>query len=125
MLSVLRFTDSGCPFGVFKILPYHCQLRNETNMMKAYLFNEFFYLMILTVQKCPLEDNDHFLFNCPKYNNLRLVLLDFIQELIQKNNNADINIDLYLHENISFCFDQSKEIFKAVQKYISDTHRFI
>jgi hypothetical protein len=43
-----------------------------------------------------------------------------IQELIPKNNNADINIGLCLHENRSFCFDLSKEIFKAVQKYISD-----
>ena len=93
--------------------------------MKVYLFNELFYLIILTVQKCALEDNDHFLFNSPKYNNLRLILLDFIQELIPTNNNADINIDLCLHENRSFCFDLSKEIFKAVQKYISDTHRFI
>ena len=72
----------------------HCQLRNEISNMKVYLFNEFFYLIILTVQKCPLEDNDHFLFICSKYNNLRLVLLDFIQELIQKHDNADINIDL-------------------------------
>jgi hypothetical protein len=65
--------------------------------MKVYLFNEFFYLIILTVQKCSLEDNDHFLFNYPKYNNLRLILLESIQELIPKNNNADINIVLCLH----------------------------
>ena len=49
-----------------------------------------------------IRNNDHFLFNCPKYNNLRLVLLDFIQELIPKNNNADINIDLCFHDNRSF-----------------------
>jgi hypothetical protein len=103
----------------------HCQLRNEISNMKVYLFNEFVYLITLTVQKCPLEDNDHFLFICSKYNNLRLVLLDSIQELIPTNNNADINIDLCLNENRSFCFDLSKEIFKAVQKYISDTHCFI
>jgi hypothetical protein len=93
--------------------------------MKVYLFNEFFYLTILTVQKCPLEDNDHFLFICSKYNKLRLVLLDSIQELIPKNDIADINIGLCLHENRSCCVDLSKEIFKAVQKYISSTHCFI
>ena len=93
--------------------------------MKVYLFNELFYLIILNVHKCPLEDNNHFLFICSKYNKLRLVLLDSIQELIPKHNNADINIGLCLHENRSFCFDLSKEIFKAVQKYISDTHCFI
>jgi hypothetical protein len=100
---------------------------------------------------------------CSKYNKLRLVLLDSIQELIPKNNNADINIGLCLNEKslktpngqpqsvkrrtentilfqdyeihrcpksyrnilFYFCFDLSKEIFKAVQKYISDTHCFI
>jgi len=30
-----------------------------------------------------------------------------------------------LHGYQSFCYDLSTEIFKAVQKYISDTHRFI
>jgi hypothetical protein len=55
---------------------------------------------IETVQKCPLEDNVHFLFICSKYNKLRLILLDFIQELIPKNNNADINIGLCLHGSI-------------------------
>jgi hypothetical protein len=60
----------------------HCQLRNEISNMKVYLFNEFFYLIILTVQKCPLEDNDHFVFICSKYNNLRLVLLDSIQDTL-------------------------------------------
>ena len=39
----------------------------------------------------------YLLFICPKYNNLRLVLLDSIQIIIPKNNNVDINIDLLLH----------------------------
>ena len=77
---------------------------------------KFFYLIILTVQKCPLEDNDHFLCICPKYNNLRLILLDSIQDLIRKYNHAYITIDLCSYENVSFCFDLRKEIFKAVQK---------
>jgi len=84
--------------------------------MKVYLFNDILLSDNSDCQKYPLEDNDNFLCICPKYNNLRLILLDSIQELIPKYNNANINIDLCLHENISFCFDLSKEIFKAVQK---------
>ena len=72
-----------------------------------------------------LEDNDHFWFLCPKYNNFRLVLLDFIQAIIPKNNNVDINIDLLLHGNILFSYDLNTEIFQVVHKFISDTHRFI
>jgi hypothetical protein len=68
----------------------------------------------------------YLLFICPKYNNLRLVLLDYIQTIIPKNNNVDINIDLLLHGNKSFSYDLNTEIIKAVHKYIlSDTHRFI
>jgi hypothetical protein len=37
---------------------------------------------------------------CPKFNNLRFILLDSIQTLIP-NNNIDINIDLLLHGNRS------------------------
>ena len=41
----------------------------------------------------------YLLFICPKYNNLRLVLLDYIQTIIPKNNNVDpplLNI-LYIY----------------------------
>jgi len=66
----------------------------------------------------PLEDNDHFLFICPKF------LLDSTQIIIPKNNNVDINIDLLLHGNISFPYDLNIEILQAVHKFISDTRRF-
>jgi hypothetical protein len=58
---------------------------------------------------------------CPKFNNLRLILLDSIQTLIPKNNNIDINIDLLLHGNRSFSYDLNIEIFQAVHKFIIDT----
>jgi hypothetical protein len=45
-----------------------------------------------------LEDNNHFLLICPKFNNLRFILLDSIQTLIPNNNNIDINIDLLLQK---------------------------
>ena len=58
----------------------------------------------------------YLLFICPKYNNLRLVLLGSIQTIIPKNNNVDINIDLLLHGNKSFSYDLNTEIVKAVHK---------
>jgi hypothetical protein len=54
----------------------------------------------------------YLLFICPKYNNLRLVLLDSIQTIIPKNNNVDINIDLLLHGNKSFSYDLNKKHLK-------------
>ena len=58
----------------------------------------------------------YLLFICPKYNNLRLVLLGSIQTIIPKNNNVDINIDLLLHGNKSFSYDLNTETIKAVHK---------
>ena len=72
-----------------------------------------------------LEDNNHFLLICPKFNNFRFILLDSIQTLIPNNNNIDINIVLLLHGNRSFSYDLNTEIFQAVHKFIIDTHRFI
>ena len=72
-----------------------------------------------------LEDNNHFLLICPKFNNFRFILLDSIQTLIPNDNNIDINIDLLLHGNRSFSYDLNTEIFQAVHKFIIDTHRFI
>jgi hypothetical protein len=61
------------------------------------------------------EDNNHFLLICPKFYNLRFILLDSIQTLIiPNNNNIDINIDLLLHGNRSFSYDLNTEIFQAV-----------
>jgi hypothetical protein len=62
---------------------------------------------------------------CPKFNNLRFILLDSIQTSIPNNNNIDINIDLLLHGNRSFSYDLNTAIFQAVHKFIIDTHRFI
>ena len=119
-------------FGIRKFNIIHCQLRNEASNLKAHLSNDF----LSNNTDCPncrgpLEDNNHFLFICPKYNNIRLVLLDsrqthtYIYISTPKNNNVNINIDLLLHGNKSFSYHLNKEIFQAVHKYKSDTHRFI
>jgi hypothetical protein len=119
-------TNAHYNFGIRKFNIIHCQLRNKASNLKAHLFNDF----LSDNTNCPncsgpLEDNNHFLLICPKFNNFRLILLDSIQTLIPTNNNIDINIDLLLHGNRSFSYDLNTEIVQAVHKFISDTHRFI
>jgi len=121
-----RDTNAFYNFGIRKFNIIHCQLIKEVSKPKAHLFNDF----VSDNTDCPnciglLEESNHFLFICPEYNNLRLVLLDSIQTIIPKHSNVDINIDLLLHVNRSFSYDLNTEIIKAVHKYISDTHRFI
>ena len=69
-------TNAHYNFGIRKFNIIHCQLRNEASNLKAHLFNDF----LSDNTNCPncsgpLEDNNHFLLNCPKFNNLRLILL--------------------------------------------------
>ena len=69
-------TNAHYNFGIRKFNISHCQLRNEASNLKAHLFNDF----LSDNTNCPncsgpLEDNNHFLLNCPKFNNLRLILL--------------------------------------------------
>jgi hypothetical protein len=61
-------TNAFYNFGIRKFNIIHCQLRNEASNLKAHLFNDF----LSDNTDCPncrgpLEDNNHFLFMCPKY----------------------------------------------------------
>ena len=64
----------------------------------------------------------HFFFICPKYNDVRQILLDSIYSIVD---NVDINIELLLFGNRLFSYDMNIAIFKSGQKYISDTQRFV
>ena len=68
-------------FGIRKFSIIHCQLRNESSNLKAHiLFNDLLsYNTDCPNCSGPLDDNDHILFICPKNNNLRLALVDFMQ----------------------------------------------
>jgi len=72
-------TNAFYNFRIRKFNIIHCQLRNEASNLKAHLFNDFLFDNTDCPNcRSPLEDNNHFLFMYPKYNNLRLVLLDSI-----------------------------------------------
>ena len=92
-------------------------------MQSVHVYHHYFVSDDTSCPNCtgPLEDNNHCLLICPKFNSLRMILLDSIQTLIQKNNNIDINIDLLLHGNSSFSYDLRTEIFQAVHKFIIDS----
>jgi hypothetical protein len=66
-------TNTFYNFRIRKFNIIHCQLRNEASNLKTLLFNDF----LSNFTNCPncsgpLEDDNHLLFICPKYNNLRL-----------------------------------------------------
>jgi hypothetical protein len=68
-------TNAHFNFGIRKFNIIHYQLRNEASNLKAHLFNDF----LSDNTNCPncsgpLEDNNHFLLNCPKFNNFDLII---------------------------------------------------
>ena len=77
-------TNAHYNFGMRKFNIIHCQLRNEASNLKAHLFND----LLSDNTNCPncsgsLEDNNHFLLICPKFNNFRFILLDWSFSLFQ------------------------------------------
>ena len=78
-------TNTFYNFRIRKFNIIHCQLRNGASNMKTHLFNDF----LSDYTNCPncsgpLEDNNHLLFICPKYNNLRLVFIRFHTDINTK-----------------------------------------
>ena len=120
-----RTDDIFKPFnyGIRKLNISHCQLRNNASNLKSHLFNQFLSENTFCANcNHPVEDNKHFFFICPKYNDVRQILLDSINSIAD---NVDINIELLLFGNRLFSYDMNIAIFKSVQKYISDTQRFV
>jgi hypothetical protein len=71
--------------GIRKFNIIHCQLRNEASNLNALLFKDFLSDNTDSANcRGPLEDNNHFLFICLKYNNLRLVFIRFHTDINTK-----------------------------------------
>ena len=58
-----------------------------------------------------IEDTHHFLFACHQFTDLRRDLINSASDICLHNTNV------LLCNDISFTFDQNKQIFEAVQKY--------
>ena len=68
-----------------------------------------------------IEDPYHFLFTCPLYAQIRVVMLDSISHI-----KPDIapGLPLLLRGDINLTFDQNKAIFEYVQTFIRTSSRF-
>ena len=107
-------------FGLRKLNIIHCQLRNEASNLNSHLFHDF----LTEDPSCPkclyaCEDNQHFFFDCPAYDNIRDILF---RNLLHYHVNLDLN--LFLFGDISLSFEENIEIVKEVQEYIKNSKRF-
>ena len=84
------------------------------------------------------EDSYHFFFDCPSYAALRNTLLHQMENMLEKisiivldltpdpseNFLRTFLVDLYLRGNKNLNFEENKQLFGMVQKYIVSTQRF-
>lgn len=105
-------------FGDRKLNIIHTNLRNRSSSLRSHLFRA----NIVTDQKChcgfPVEDPQHFFFNCNSYNDQRIILFR------QLNSFIPLSVNLLLFGNMNLSTQENELIFMHTQQYIKDTHRF-
>ena len=101
---------------------HHTRIRIGCSKLKAHLH---FNLHVEDDPSCRcgfgIEDPYHFLFTCPLYAQIRVVMLDSISHIT-----PDIapGLPLLLRGDIHLTFDQNKAIFEYVQTFIRTSSRF-
>ena len=96
----------------------HTRLRTECSSLNYYLYRR----NLIPSPNCvcgALENNIHFLLRCPRYDEIRV---DMVNTVIRYTN---VTVDTLLHGNINLTTDANQEIFKAVHKYVRQSKRFI
>ena len=96
----------------------HARIRNNCSNLNDDLFNNH----ISNNRSCtcgnPIEDAEHFFFECSKYNAHRLVLFNETRDF------HPINLDTLLYGRSSLSLSDNAIIFSSVQKYIKQSVRF-
>lgn len=104
-------------FGDRRLQILHTRLRTKCSSLNYDIFLR--RLNDSPLCRCgDLENVEHFLLQCPIYQQQRLTLLQIISQHCQ------ISSDLLLYGDISMPLETNILIFEAVQKYIQDTKRF-
>ena len=103
----------GCRFASI----HHCRIRNKRSALNHHLFIN--HVIDSPLCSCNEENEDalHYFFNCRKY-----ILQRNVMEL--ELSIFNINLDTLLHGNSNLTFNENREIFSSVHKYIITTKRF-
>ena len=101
---------------------HHTRIRIGCSKLKAHLH---FNLHVEDDPSCRcgfgIEDPYHFLFTCPLYAQIRVVMLDSISHIAP---HIAPGLPLLLRGDINLTFDQNKAIFEYVQTFIRTSSRF-
>ena len=100
---------------------HHTKIRIGCSKLKAHIH---FNLHVEDDPSCRcgfgIEDPYHFLFTCPLYAQIRVVMLDSISHV---KPDIALGLSLLLRGDINLTFDQNKAIFEYVQAFIRTSSR--
>ena len=106
-------------YGSRKVNIIHSQMRMLCSKLKSHLF----LLHVADSPRCHCgfneEDNNHFLLECPLYEDLRRVM---IRDIL--NVTAEIHCDTLMFGNDTLSYEDNVFIFSALHTYIEATGRF-
>ena len=97
----------------------HCRLRTNCSSLNQHLFKK----NIVVSPSCvcgSVESTYHYFFNCPLYTDIRDSFLNNVRPICN-----DITLNVLLYGNLALSNDDNILIFQYVQKYITDSKRFI
>ena len=98
----------------------HTRLRNRCSSLRGDLFR----CNLLDICHCECgnetESVEHYFLHCNRYRVQRIRLLDDILAI-----GIEPTVKNMLYGNVSLDFDQNCMLFKSVQRYITDTNRFV
>ena len=103
--------------GIRKAQVLHTRLRTNCSALNHHLFSK--NIVDTSLRSCgSIENNFHFLFNCPKYTEIRVELIQTLSPICT----LSLKTLLFGDENLSN--ETNTVIFETVQKYILASKRF-
>ena len=91
----------------------HTRLRTECGSLNYYMYLHWRNLIPSPNCACgAVENNTHFLLRCPRYDEIRVDMINTVTAVT------------LLHGNLNLSIDANQEIFKAVHKYICQSKWF-
>ena len=100
----------------------HTQLMYRCSHLNSHLFRHNFCDSPNCVCGATDENTDHYFFHCPRYDNVRAVMLWSINDFLEVNLRVDAFFLLF--GNVHLTQRQNEKIFSITQRFISGSRRF-
>ena len=104
--------------GIHACSIFHRRIRKKCSDLHADLFYNHLRDDPLCDCQRDVEDAEHFIFKCPRYNEQILVMFHKTRQI------HSLSVSVVLNGNPDLTVENNSVLFDAIQKYIKDTGRF-